>query len=347
MKKQLIILLITILLVQTSCKEKTMNEKTNFIYEIEVGAPKEFPCEVHLGMLSKNDTFITAIPNAGIAMGGWGVGSGTGLKAAIIPNHLELTWISYAEKKFWKIDTALPEEKMLDLFQKGYDLINRKNEEEHLTYNALTIGLAPGGVVVVWLDGIYRVEVGRFQATEAYVNKLDFEPVKDPDESQEQFFERRYKVVVSESSKEQIKKEGIPFGLWDNYRQKYNWRYTTISYKAYAPEEVTFEGTDYINGEFAMFDDAKQRVALIKEFSLKPLPWRTDFSYINNYSSFVKFDKPEIMLAFKTIAQKNPNQPIEIVINVGFEYRGLTFKVKCGKDEIQLEKVEVKMYGNG
>lgn len=340
MKKYLNLILI-ISLLQTSCQDKKMKENTNFIYEILVTAPKEFPCEVHDGVLSNGDKFISAIPKAGFVYGGWGGGSGSGMKGGTVPNHLEITWISYAEKKFWKIDTALPEQKILSLFQKGYNYVNRSDKEVHETYNGLIIGLAPGGVVVLWLDGVRKVEIGRFQAKETFVNKLDFQPVKT-DETQEQFYELWYKIAVPESSREEIKKNGIPFTTWDDYRIHYNWRYHTISYKAGADELVTFEGTDYVNGEFAMFD-TKTKMLLTKEFLPKPLPWRTDFSYVE-HSSSIEFDKTEIMQAFKTIAKKHPNEPIEIVIRVGFEYRGLTFEVKCGEDSIPLEKVKVTMY---
>ena len=73
MKKYLNLILI-ISLLQASCQDKKMKENTNFIYEILVTAPKEFPCEVHDGVLSNGDKFISAIPKAGFVYGGWGGG---------------------------------------------------------------------------------------------------------------------------------------------------------------------------------------------------------------------------------------------------------------------------------
>ena len=52
------------------------------------------------------------------------------------------------------------------------------------------------------------------------------------------------------------------------------------------------------------------------------------------------------MNAFKTLSNKHPNKPIEIVINIKFMYKGLSFKVKCEGEEIPLEKVKVVMYKN-
>jgi hypothetical protein len=341
--KKYIILVLFITLLQTSCKDKTMKEETSFIYEITVGAPEEYPVEVHEGVLSNRNTFISAIPKAGIERDAWGFGGGSGMKGGIIPNRLELTWISYAEKKFWKIDCALPEDKILALFQKGYTYRDKAGVNNKETYDELLIGLAPGGVVVVWLVGsVSIVEVGRFQAKETYVNKLDFQPVKIVDETQEQYFETGFKVCVSKEIQEQIKKEGIPFGLWDEYRTKYNWRFHTLSYKPSTDELVTFQFTEYINGEHQVFYNERLDR---KEFEILPIPWRSDFTY-KKYSSSVTFDKAEIMQAFKTLSKKHPNEPIEIQIKTTFLYKGLTFKVICAGDEIVLEKTKVEMYVN-
>jgi hypothetical protein len=53
-----------------------------------------------------------------------------------------------------------------------------------------------------------------------------------------------------------------------------------------------------------------------------------------------------MMHVFETLSQKQPNEPIEIVIKTTFMYKSLTFKVKCEDDKIALEKVKVNMYKN-
>ncbi|ELY2018338.1 DUF2931 family protein [Flavobacterium psychrophilum] len=342
MKKYFIVLLL--ILLQTNCKEKKMEEE-NFIYSMEISAEEDYPVEVHDGVLSNGKQFISAIPKAGIAKGGWGFGSGNaGMKAGMIPNHLELTYISYAEKKFWKIDTALPADKILALFKEGFTYIDNQDVEHHETYDELLIGLAPGGIVVVWLSGsVKKTEIGRFQAETIYVNKLDFQPVKFPDETQEEYFETGFKICVPEAVQAEILKKGIPFGLWDAYRIKYNWRYHTTSYKEDVDELVIYENREYINGELSINDGNRKQI--VNNFSQNALPWRSDF-YYKDYSSSVEFDKLEIMLAFKNLNKKYPNEPIEIKIKTTFMYKGLTFKVSCGGEDIPLEKTKVTMYSN-
>jgi hypothetical protein len=82
-----------------------------------------------------------------------------------------------------------------------------------------------------------------------------------------------------------------------------------------------------------------------KEYRLQPIPWRSNFTY-KDYSSSVEFDISEIMTAFKTLNKKHPKEPIDVVVKVTFMYKGLKFIVKCGSDEIPLEKVKVNMYVN-
>ncbi|MEP6805225.1 MAG: DUF2931 family protein, partial [Flavobacterium sp.] len=168
MKKTSIYFLISLLIIIISCKKEKMENKTKFNYKVSVTAPKEYPVEVHYGYLSSDKNFITTVPKDGIERQGWiAQGSSSGSGGSTIPNFVELTWLSYAEKKFWKLETQLPAEKMLALFREGFIFKNsRKNDTiTHETYDRIVIGTAPGGVVVIWLDGgLKRVEIGRYQA---------------------------------------------------------------------------------------------------------------------------------------------------------------------------------------
>ncbi|MET2997087.1 DUF2931 family protein, partial [Flavobacterium columnare] len=81
-----------------------------------------------------------------------------------------LTYVAYAEKKFYKVEAALPADKILAEFKKGYDRMTHKGDIVHETYDVLTVGAAPGGCIVVWLSGSNnRVEICRLQAKETFV----------------------------------------------------------------------------------------------------------------------------------------------------------------------------------
>ncbi len=245
MKKIIYLYIVFGLFIQTSChtQNQKMSEKTNFPYRVSVTAPREYPIEVHVGYLSTQQDFITPVPKAGVEDNGWqSEGADAGLGASQIPSFLELSWVSYAEKKFWKIATPLPADTILAYFRKGYkiswtNVIRSFTEEEKKaglvqdTYDQIVIGVAPGGVVVVWLQGAHhRVEIGRYQAKDTVVDKNKFEPVPDVHETQEEFYNWNYNHFVPQETQEKIKKGGIPFGLWDEYRKKYNWRFHTAFY---------------------------------------------------------------------------------------------------------------------
>lgn len=344
MKKINIYLIISLVIITTSCqKEKMGNKQTKFSYKVSVTAPKEYPIEVYLGYLSRDKDFITTIPKDGVERQGWiAQGSSSGSGGNIIPDFVELTWLSYAEKKFWKLETQLPTDKILDFFREGFIFKNsRKNDTiTHETYDRIVIGTAPGGVVVIWLDaGLKRVEIGRYQAKETYVDKMKFQPVKDPDETQQEFFDTYYDIVVPDTIKEKIKKEGIPFGLWDNYRKKYSWRLNCAFYKK---DNNSYQNIVFLNGEH---DKLYEEELAKNPFKNQPLPYRTHI-YFNEYWCENEFDDDEIMAVFEKLSKNHPDKNIEIEVRPTFMYKTMTFTVKCEGEEISLEKTVVKMYKN-
>ncbi|MFC4412350.1 DUF2931 family protein, partial [Kaistella carnis] len=230
MKKIIISTLLTILFWACS-------NKTKYSYSVTVSAPEEYPVEVHEGWLMDDQKkFICSMPKAGNEGGGWEYdGSKAGQGGSRIPYHLNLTYVAYAEKKFYTVDADLPVDKILEEFNKGFDVeADHKVDGEyplvHDTYNTFTIGAAPGGVIVIWLSaGHHRVEICRLQAKEVFVDVNDFYQNAD-DENQQQFFDSWFKIAVPEATQEEIKEQGIPFGLWDNYREKFNYRFVLNPY---------------------------------------------------------------------------------------------------------------------
>ncbi|RZJ48171.1 MAG: DUF2931 family protein [Flavobacterium sp.] len=325
-----------------SCdKSKKPENKTNFSYDISITAPEEYPVEIHTGYLSSGKKFITDIINTGEEKQGWIYDGNTQSGGSTIPDFLDLTWISYAEKKFWNLETPLPADKILALFRKGFIYKNSKDSITTETYGQIVIGTAPGGVVVVWLDGsVKRVEVGRYQAVETFVDKNRFQPVVDTTETQEQFLETWYKLAITNETKEEIKKHGIPFGLWDSYRKKYNWRFRTEFYKK--DDKDKFQNITFFNGEFIVLYEEELGK---KEFSLRAVPIRAEFVF-RKYNSGVEFNEKEIFDAFKKLSTNHPDAAIEIEVRPAFMYKTLQFTVKCEGEEIPLEKTEVNMYKN-
>ena len=122
MKK--VFFLILILLILLSCQKNTPKTQDNFPYVVTVTAPKEYPVEVHEGwLMDEQKQFICAMPKVGVANTRWLFdGKMAGQGGSKIPYHLNLTYVAYAEKKFYTVDADLPMDKILAEFNKGFDV---------------------------------------------------------------------------------------------------------------------------------------------------------------------------------------------------------------------------------
>ena len=340
------ILLLLLLIVIVFCKDTNAQNndknKTDFGWSASVTSVLDYPIEVHKGYLATKKEFITAFRNNGVEDDGWDVDGQTGASGGkIIPTLVSLTWVSYAEKKFWLLDeAALPSDKILKLFQEGFYNEDRVTKKQvHQTYKHILVGVAPGGVVVVFLTGLWhRVEIGRYQAKETFVDVNEF--YDNPSEhTQQGFYDRLFEITLKPEMQERIKKDGIPLGLWDTYRERYNWRFDVQFYKE--GDNITDPlHIAYINGEEEILKPKEELV--IRNTALPKL---ARLYFINNWCEAF-FDPDELVAAFKKVTQGNPKAAVTIVAKVQFMYKSVKFSVKCGDKEVPLEKVDPKMWAN-
>ncbi|BAP31782.1 uncharacterized protein CHSO_2745 [Chryseobacterium sp. StRB126] len=340
-------MVILLSLLQNCSKEnKTVQEE--FSYMATMSAPKEYPVEVHIGVLTDDKKeLICGVPKAGVTTGSWqydGVEAGQGGNK--IPSHLDLTYVSYAEKKFWRVNADVPKEKILQLFREGFMVEGNPDSNgeipwEEGTYDEITIGAAPGGVIVIWLSGNHhRREVCRLQAKEISVNKDEFMRRVDPKETQEQFYELSYKILVPDSIKTAIAQNGIPFGLWDKYREKYSYRFVLAPYDN--KDKITGLYRINYNGESEILMDAKS-VATYKPDSI---PYDINFDF-TKYNAEIIFNDEEMLRVFGELKKSYPDQPIDIVLVPGFMYNDFKVVVQCKDKKIALEKFKVKRVWGG
>ncbi|MFJ2714651.1 DUF2931 family protein [Pseudomonas sp. NPDC087346] len=145
--------------------------------------------------------------NLGIAKG-WvsnnGAGKGKYVTGADLPRLIYVRWQSLAEPQTYEAYIVIPE---------SAREIMRKPEKAFCNFGAkwitesrdnMGIGLAPGGIVKVWLGGacLEAIEVVRVLGT---VNKLG--PYQGKNEG-------RYALPLEPESKAYIEKFGIPYGSW-------------------------------------------------------------------------------------------------------------------------------------
>lgn len=137
---------------------------------------------------------------------GWrGVGgSGKAVGGADLPKRIFVRWQSIVEPQTYRVWVDIPEQARQLMRSSVMQRCPATPEQEARYMASIYLGMAPGGVVKVWVrDACHRpVEVAQAKA--------EIEPL-GPDQGKN---EGRYAYPVSEKSKRYIEKFGIPYGSW-------------------------------------------------------------------------------------------------------------------------------------
>ncbi|WP_226500187.1 DUF2931 family protein [Pseudomonas sp. MWU16-30322] len=137
---------------------------------------------------------------------GWSIvdGSGKRVVGAGLPVRIYVRWQSIVEQKTWQAWVDIPEEARQLMVTSVNQRCPRTPDRQARFMASVYLGLAPGGVVQVWVrDSCHHpVKVARAQA--------EIEPL-GPSQGKN---EGRYAYPVSEKAKRYIDKYGIPYGSW-------------------------------------------------------------------------------------------------------------------------------------
>ncbi len=320
-------------------------------------APMAYPAIVVNGDFYLADGSSLYIPAGGrILEAGWhddGATHVTGPDLKALPTELKVTWLSIAEKKFYTGRFKLDYDLILKYFRKkfyGY-------RKEYHTYRKIVAGLAPGGVVVVWLDGTgSRVEVGRFKAKETEVTMKDFVPTTNI--SKEEYLDGKFDRLILNEVKKEVAQGKIPYGLWDTYRKKYTWQ-PKVSFTN--GQKTTILGVEYFNGEISVdIDDDITSIG----YKPKALPkyinigWEDKNGYkfaadirfaqkyrkTDDYTKFKEVEK-EIFEAFKKL-NTSENKQLDLLFKIDKYNSNIQLFLKNDTEEIELKKTFIKIYEN-
>lgn len=138
---------------------------------------------------------------------GWtgGVGgSGSRVVGADLPVRIWVRWQSIVEQKTWQAWVDIPENARQIMVTSTSQRCPERPDRTARFMASVYLGLAPGGVVQVWVrDSCHRpIKVARAQGE---IEPLGPELGKNGG---------RYAYPVSEKSKRYIEKFGIPYGSW-------------------------------------------------------------------------------------------------------------------------------------
>ena len=241
-----------------------------------------------------------------------------------LPASVDMVWLSYKEDCFYRLKTAIDYEKIAKLFREGYEERLPNGEVKHTTYNTVVVGIAPGGVVVLWAGNAYFkiTEIGRYQA-----EKIDLKEPPGLDSHQRLIFSKEDReetlnsdLAIPKAVREANKNKPIPFGLWDSYRDtQYQWyptfeipngRIGDVDYQYWNGEADTFFFTDFVALEGQKDVFAPQE--LYHDIRKLPLYKEIRFTYKAEdgikYGVGLQFDWEDILATYKKVFGEHPEE---------------------------------------
>ena len=317
------------------CTAGSINKTpTKFDWYATESAPTLYPMEIIQGtFVYKDDTRGLYIPDGGTLATGWGSSIShhiVGPDEKPLPDKVKIVFYSYAEKQFYKGDFDLPYEKILSLFREHYPF-----DPELPHFNSIMIGIAPGGAVSVWVNGLETKEIFFGQAEKISISPSD--GFKLPFKSKEQsdtYIENQLTNSLTPEQLQSLKKNAVPLGTWARYRNLYRW----------AP--VYKNGLSPIKSETAMwFLNGEKLLKMPTQFNddmanlPKPLPRKWNFTAPTmsgrKHLYEVEFHEFELMAAFEKLGANGER------VNIEYEPRWpkQSTKIRAYNDK---ESVELK-----
>ena len=197
-------------------------------------------------------------------------------------------------------------------------------------------GIAPGGVVAVWVGGrVNYIEVffGQAEKVELDPSAAFALPFKDKQDSDD-YVREVMEDVLTPAELESLKTDGVPFDLWSRYRNRYEWLPSGAIDQA---DDITIS---FVNGE-----SEREWFWNDKNVVNKPRPVPSQMSFTAPIGDRkvifeVKFDEFETMAAFEKLGANGQK------VYLDFEPRLPRSQIKVrlynDKESINLKKIESK-----
>ncbi len=192
----------------TACTESisensgALNSMQEYRWDVSESAPNEYVMQIISGYLEAADGYKKDIPSRVVLNNGWGKGRSniaSGRENMPLPKRMEVTWFDYRADTFYHGAFDLP----FDELQKSFSILEKRPYAEDFDENPggrFIVGLAPEGLVVVWLSvrNHYRVVfTGEAKAIEGIPWSAVFE---NPEFTKEEIMEETIQEVFDDFS---------------------------------------------------------------------------------------------------------------------------------------------------
>jgi len=345
-KKSTLFLTLLLAIFYFGCKSNAIKNQENHMEKFEWRpkscAPHLYPTEIVSGDFIFDDESSIYIPAKWAMYNGWGhPGSAhiVGEDFKPVPQQLQITWLSYMERKFYTGKFNLPERKIRQLFEQGYT--DDRGMEE--TFSSLNVGLAPGGIVTLWIFGAgLSLEIEQFKATETPLTMKEFHPdgIDNLDEYIEIVLESPAKNVAEHGT---FSSENIPFDKWsDQYRKRYNW---TPKFTFTDGGQLKKLLARFYNGEQYFVEHTNPLLSENKTWAL-PRYYRINWSdkNQNNYGAHIYFDEAETFAAFRQLFDQNKATKAQLNIEIDKYNSNINIFLTNENEKIALTQTRIKVY---
>lgn len=300
-------------------------------------APENYPVIVHNGSFYYGKEGSIYIPDGKTVNWGWGVDgsthdSGEQLKEA--PHQLKIAWFSFVEKKNYQGTFDLDKARIDSLMATGF--IDSKAMNGKGLYNYVKVGMAPEGVIIVWLSGAgNQVEVGRYQAKE--VKNLDWKSVYPTMEISIEEYADLVIKDMPDSVRAEISNGKIPYGLWDKWRTRFVWRpalngFANVKEVSFSYFNKEMEYVDVLHLGAISYDDK----AAIEKISVFWLDQK-----LQEMHTRITFNEDEVFHAF---AQIKSGEKGALLLSYDAEADRLVVKLQINEKIITLHKVKFQTF---
>lgn len=269
--------------------------KDLFMFEKKVNwttavyAPRYYPIELVAGesfWMYDNGARIGFYAHAG---GGWRTAGATAAGGSVIPDGINLTWLSPLEGKYYHVRARLPKAEIEKEFKRSLsmDTMDKPNTD---MFEQIQLALAPGGFVSMRLGWAEVKEVAQFQAEEVDIPWEYFAQANhfNPEGLSEKEYLAGFVKELPERIQEQKTNDTIPIGRWKTFNtQKFPW-YLSTGLDTYGYTEFL------INGEFSYIKKSEVNLSLSSDKKAVPAWYRFYFKHDGErYKAILRFSESD------------------------------------------------------
>lgn len=324
-----------------SCNPMDTTQTDTFTLSAAPATADGYPVEIYRGNFLRPDGGSFPLPSGHFLTSSWR-GSGTaavvGNAQQPVPDSLEILWFSYVEDKFYEGHFALPRQRLLALLREGYW---NSYSKQHETYTTFVVCVLPAGGVVVWLTGVNKVLVGRFQAHETALNFQQFKPAAD-----RALMIQEERADMAPEVRQQIAAGTVSSQKWDDYLRRYLWR---IAFNQ--PVQLYNYGISYLNAEgtnFPATPDMALYARVLLEPSAKAVPQEftlfVQSEHGNKYQVRADFDEVETQAAFAALHRTSSRVPITLAVNLSKDFKKADLVLRTEDRQTPLPGAVLKVF---